>query len=302
MPHREPATLRPATLPVILATTLLVTVNAAIVNVALTSIRHDLGFTANTISWVINAYLLAYGGLLIVGGRLGDVIGRRRAMLIGLALFTAAALVGGFAGSPAVLVAARGVQGVGGALAAPAVLAMITDLYQDSARAKALSWFSVVLGVGLSFGFIAGGVILQWLDWRWVFWINVPVGIALFPLTLLFVPALRASQKHRLDVAGAVLATLTAVGVVLAVVQLANLHRPDAVFALSVAVAAVALIGLVLRLRTASEPLIPLGMFLRRSTVGALVAMTLQSGAATALLFFLSQLFAGGLGLVPIGV
>lgn len=291
-----------ATLPVILATTLLITVNTAIVNVALTSIREDLGFTAATLSWVINAYLVTYGGLLIVGGRLGDIIGRRRTMLLGLAVFSVASAVAGFAWTPESLIAARAAQGIGGALAAPAVLAIITHLHDGRARAKALGWFSVVLGAGLSLGMIAGGVVLQWLTWRWIFWLNVPVGVLLFVLTVLVVPPVRAHERHRLDLIGALLATLTTVGIVLAFVQLAGAHQFDAVVAVSLSVAILSLAGLGLRLRLAAEPLIPLALFARASAVGAFTANALQAGAMTGLVYFLSQLFSGGLGLVPLGV
>lgn len=293
---------RRALLPVILATTLLVTVNAAIVNVALTSIRDDLGFTEAALSWVINAYLLTYGGLLIVGGRLGDVIGRRRSVLLGLAVFVVGSALAGSAWDPVSLISARGLQGIGGAIAAPAVLAILTHAFEGRARAKALGWFSVVLGAGLSVGMIAGGVILQWFSWRWVFWVNVPLGVILFALTFLFVPAIRAHAKARLDVLGAALATLTTVGIVFAFVELAGSHRFDAVVTSSLAVAVVALVGLILRLRRAAEPLIPLVLFSRRSTVGAFATNALQAGAMTGLLFFLSQFFGGSLGLAPLGV
>jgi MFS family permease len=290
------------TLPVVLATTLLTTVNTAIVNVALTGIRNDLGFAAATISWVINGYLLTYGGLLIVGGRLGDVIGRRRTLLFGLTVFTIASAVAGFAWNPTSLIAARAVQGVGGALAAPAVLAIVTQLYDGRARAKALSWFSIVLGVGLSLGMIVGGAVLQWLSWRWIFWFNVPVGASLFALTLGVVPAMRAHQRHRLDLLGATLTTVSTVGIVLAFVQIAKAHTFDATVGISSAVAIVGLAGLVLRLRLAAEPLIPSALFTRASAVGAYVANALQAGAMTGVVFFLSQLFSGGLKLAPLGV
>lgn len=296
------STLPKLTLPVVLATTLLTTVNTAIVNVALTGIRDDLGFTAATVSWVINGYLLAYGGLLIVGGRLGDVIGRRRAMLLGLAVFTIASALAGLAWSPQVLIAARAVQGVGGALAAPAVLAIITQLYDGRARAKALSWFSVVLGVGLSLGMIAGGAVLQWLTWRWIFWLNVPVGAGLFALTVVVVPSMRAQKRHRLDLFGAALTTLSTVGIVLAFVQLARAHTYDATVGVSLAVAVLCLTGLAFRLHFAAEPLIPPALFSRPSAVGAYVANALQAGAMTGLVFFLSQLFSSELGLAPLGV
>lgn len=291
-----------STLPVVLATTLLVTLNTAIVNVALAGIQQDLGFTTATLSWVINGYLLSYGGFLIVGGRLGDIIGRRRTMLIGLIIFTAASAVAAFAWSPWVLVAARVVQGVGGALASPAVLATITHLLHGEARAKALGWFSVVTGAGMSIGMIAGGVIVQWLSWRWIFLLNIPAGVLLVILTAVAVPALRAEHRHRLDLVGALLATLTAVGLVLTFVQLAGARAVDTVVIVSVVVAVLAFIGLAARLRTAAEPLIPLALFERRTAIGAFAANALLGGAMTGVVFFLSELFGAQLGLEPLAI
>lgn len=298
----SPSTHSRLAIPVVLITTLLVTVNTAIVNVALTGIQHDLGFTPATLSWVINGYLLAYGGLLIVGGRLGDIIGRRRAMLIGLLVFTVASAVAAWAWTPWMLVAARVVQGVGGALASPAVLATITHLLHGEARSKALSWFSIVTGAGMSIGMIAGGVIVQWLSWRWVFLLNIPVGIALVILTATLVPAMRSEHRHRLDLVGALLTTLTTVALVFAFVQLAGTLAFTAVSAVSIALAVLAFVGLAIRLRTAAEPLIPLALFERRTTVGAFAANALLGGAMTGVVFFLSQLFGSGLSLAPITI
>ncbi|MFE7507712.1 MFS transporter [Promicromonospora sp. NPDC057488] len=291
-----------AFLPVVLATTLVVTINTAIVNVALTRIQTDLGFDAATLSWVVNAYLLTYGGLLIVGGRLSDVIGRRRTLLLGLAVFTIGSGAAALAWDPSSLVAARALQGVGGAVASPAVLAIVTHTFTGHARTKALSWFSVVLGVGFSLGMILGGVIVQWLDWRWVFWLNVPLGVALLTLTPFFVPALRSPDRHRLDLVGAALTIAGTVGVVLAFVQLAGTHRFGPAVVVSLAVSVVAIVGLVLRLRSAAEPLVPLELFARRSIVGAFLANGLAAGALTGVVFFLSQLFGTGLGLAPIAI
>lgn len=300
-PSPAPAPSR-ALLPVVLATTLVVTINTAIVNVALTRIQADLGFSAATLSWVVNAYLLTYGGLLIVGGRLGDVIGRRRTLLLGIVVFTVGSAVAGFAWDPTSLIAARALQGVGGAVAAPAVLAIVTHTYTGHARARALGWFSVVLGVGFSLGMVLGGVVVQWLDWRWVFWLNLPLGIALLAVTPVFLPAMRSTERHRLDVPGAVLTIAATVGLVLTVVQLAATHRLDGVAVASLVVAGVATVGLVLRLRAADQPLVPLELFSRRSIVGAFLANSLAAGALTGVVFFLSQLFGGDLGLAPLAI
>lgn len=287
---------------IVLFAALLTTLNTAIVNVALSGIREGLGFTASSISWVINAYLLTYGGFLIVGGRLGDVLGRRRTLLAGLVLFMAGSFGAGAAWSPSMLIAGRAVQGLGAALTAPSVLATITHLYHGDARTRALSWFSVVIGVGLSLGMVLGGVILQWLSWRWIFWLNLPVGAVLSVLVALCLPAMRSERRHRLDLVGAVLAMSTTVGVVFAFVQLAGGVDHAAQVGLSLTGAAIAFVGLRLRLRHASEPLVPLSLFTRRTAVGAIAVNGLLAAAMAGLVFFLSQLFSRQLRLGPLGV
>jgi MFS family permease len=149
---------------------------------------------------------------------------------------------------------------------------------------------------------IAGGAVLQWLSWRWIFWLNVPVGAGLFALTLGVVPAMRAHKRHRVDLLGATLTTSSTVGIVLAFVQIAKAHTFDTTVGVSSAIAILCLAGLVLRLRLAAEPLIPPALFTRGSAVGAYVANALQAGAMTGVVFFLSQLFSSGLKLAPLGV
>lgn len=291
-----------AAVPVVLLTTLLVTLNTAIVNVALSAIQGDLGFSPASASRVVNGYLLTYGGFLIVGGKLGDIIGRRRSMLLGLIVFTVAAGVAGIAWAPSVLIVARLVQGVGGALATPAVLAIITHLLHGEARGKALVWFSIVSGSGFSLGFIFGGLIDQWLSWRWIFFLDVPAGLILIVLTAVLVPAMRAEHRARLDLPGALLATMTAVGLVFAFVQLAGAHRFDAAAGASLVVAVLAFVGLAFRLRRAAEPLVPLQLFARRTAVGAFAANALLGGAGTGVTFFLSELFGIQLELAPLAI
>lgn len=288
-------------LSVVLLTALLTTLNTAIVNVALGGIRKGLGFTPSTISWVVNGYLLTYGGFLIVGGRLGDIVGRRKTLLAGLCVFTLASVVAAVASSPTMLIVGRAVQGLGAALAAPSVLAIITHLFHGPARTRALSWFSVVIGAGLSLGMVLGGVILQWLNWRWIFGLNVPAGAVLFVLTARYVPAMRAPMRHQLDVAGALLAMFTTVGVVYSFVAMASGRDSATVAIFSLIAAALAFTGLVFRLRYAAQPLVPLTLFARRTAVGAFVVNALHAAAMSGLVFFLSQIFSFRLGLSPIG-
>ena len=164
---------------VLCAGMLMVILDQTIVNVALPAIQEDLGFSAAGLAWVVNAYLIAFGGLLLLAGRLGDLIGRRTIFLAGLAVFTVASLLCGLAGSPEMLIAARFVQGVGGALSSAVILGMIVTMFpQPGEQAKAIGIFSFVASAGASIGLLAGGVLTQALDWHWIFFVNVPIGLA----------------------------------------------------------------------------------------------------------------------------
>jgi MFS family permease len=165
-----------------------------------------------------------------------------------------------------------------------------------------MSWFSVVIGAGLSLGMVLGGVILQWLTWRWIFWLNVPAGAALVVLTALYVPAMHAQKRHRLDVSGALLAMLTTAGIVFAFGEVAGGSDNASAAILSLIAAVLAFTALTFRLRHATEPLVPLTLFARRTAVGAFAVNALQAAAMSGLVFFLSQLFSLQLGLSPLGV
>ena len=167
---------------------LMIILDATVVNIALPHIQHGLHFSATSLSWVLNGYTLTFGGLLLLGGRAGDILGRRRMFLVGIALFTLASLAGGLAPTAGVLLAARAVQGVGGALASPAVLALVVSAFPEGReRTKALGIYTGVVMGGSSLGLVLGGVITQWLDWRWVLFINIPIGIAVLIATPRFV-------------------------------------------------------------------------------------------------------------------
>src|SRR5215475_1900564 len=194
---------RNITLAVVLCAQLMIVLDMTVVNVALPSMATGLHLSATSLSWVLNAYTLTFGGLLLLGGRAGDILGRRPAFMGGLSLFTLASLAGGLATSPGILLAARAVQGVGGAIATPAVLATIIASFPEGReRIRALGAFTAVAMGGASLGLVLGGMITQWASWRWVFFINVPVGAVVIALT----PRLLA-RSHRLaaklDVAGA---------------------------------------------------------------------------------------------------
>src|SRR6266498_2323732 len=201
--------------------TLMIVLDTTIVNVALPSIRADLGFSQTSLAWVVNAYMLTFGGFLLLGGRLGDLFGHRRLFLFGITLLTLASLACGLAGSQGMLVGARAVQGLGGAVASAVALSQMMNLFTEPAeRAKAMGVFGFVAAGGGSIGVLLGGVLTDVLNWHWIFLVNLPIGVLVYVLTLRLLPAARvASASGRLDVAGAV--TITA-SLMLAVYAIVN--------------------------------------------------------------------------------
>jgi len=187
----------------------MVVLDVSIVNVALPAIQHSLHFRAVDLQWVVTAYALTFGGLLLLGGRLADLFGRRRIFLVGLGLFTAASLLGGFATNQATLIAARSLQGVGAAILSPATLTILTVTFTDQrARAKAFGVWSAVAAGGGAAGALFGGLLTQYLSWRWILFVNVPIGIALFAVARLRLHESRdEGTRRRLDVVGAVTIT-----------------------------------------------------------------------------------------------
>ena len=200
---------------------LMIVLDSTIVNVALPSIRDDLGFTETSLAWVVNAYLLTFGGFLLLGGRLGDLFGQRRLFLLGIALFTAASIACGVSTTQGLLVGARAVQGLGGAVVSAVALSLIMGLFSEPAeRAKAMGVFGFCMAGGGSVGVLLGGVLTDTLSWHWIFWVNVPVGVAVTILTLRLLPASSGrAGAGRLDVAGAVTVTLALMLAVYAIVN-----------------------------------------------------------------------------------
>src|SRR5262245_25868829 len=200
---------------------LMIVLDVTIVGVALPSIREDLGFSETSLAWVVNAYLLTFGGFLLLGGRLGDLFGHRRLFVAGVGLFTLASLACGVATSQAMLIAARSVQGLGGAVVSAVALSLIVMLFTEPAeRAKAMGVFGFVAAGGGSIGVLLGGVLTDLLSWHWIFLVNVPIGIAVVALSLAVLPAARIrTAAQRLDVAGAVTVTASLMLAVYAIVN-----------------------------------------------------------------------------------
>src|SRR3954451_14196499 len=262
---------------------LMIVLDATVVNVALPSIQNDLGFSQSGLAWVVNAYMIAFGGLLLLAGRLGDLISRRKVFLAGLAVFTGASLVCGLAQSEAVLVGARFVQGVGGALTSAVILGMIVTMFpKPREQAKAIGVYAFVASAGGSVGLIAGGVLTQALDWHWIFFINLPIGVA----TAIMARRLLEADEGigfggGADVLGAVLVTSSLMLGVDAIVE-----KEIVVGAASL----VLLAGFVAREATAANPLMPFRLLRSRAVAGANVIQVL-SVAGMFGIFFLGALY-----------
>jgi EmrB/QacA subfamily drug resistance transporter len=270
---------------------LMIVLDTTIVNVALPSIREDLGFTETSLAWVVNAYLLTFGGFLLLGGRLGDLYGHRRLFVAGIALFTGASLACGLATTQEALVAARAVQGLGGAVVAAVALSLIMTLFTEPAeRAKAMGVIGFVAAGGGSVGVLLGGVLTDVLDWHWIFLVNVPIGVAVIVFSFMLLPAGRAAAGTRLDIAGAV--TVTA-SLMLAVYAIVNGNEVGWTSAQTVGLlassAALAVVFLAIESNVRS-PLVPLGLFRLRNVATANAVGVLWAAAMFAW-FFLSALY-----------
>ena len=281
----------------------MIVLDGTIVNVALPSIRDDLGFSETSLAWVVNAYLLTFGGFLLLGGRLGDLFGQRRMFLIGIALFTLASLACGVANSQEFLIAARAVQGVGGALVSAVALSLTMMLFTEPAdRAKAMGIFGFVLSGGGTAGVLLGGVLTDLLDWHWIFLVNLPVGVAVFLLSLRLLPAVPGSAQGRLDVAGAVTVTSSLILAVYAIVN-GNETGWNSAETLGLLATSIALgvIFLVIESRI-SVPLMPLGIFRLRNVWSANVVGVLMAAGMFAWFFFSALYLQRILGYSPLEV
>jgi EmrB/QacA subfamily drug resistance transporter len=271
---------------------LMIVLDVTIVGVALPSIREDLGFTEASLAWVVNAYLLTFGGFLLLGGRLGDLFGHRRLFVIGIGLFTAASLACGFATSQAALVGARAVQGVGGAIVSAVALSLIVTLFVAPAeRAKAMGVFGFVASGGGTIGVLLGGILTDALSWHWIFLVNVPIGIAVLGLSLLVLPSARMPvEVARLDVAGAVTVTASLMIAVYAIVNGNEVGWTTARTIGLLAVSAVLLAVFVAIEARVRAPLVPLGLFRLRNVAISNIVGVLWAAAMFAW-FFLSALY-----------
>jgi EmrB/QacA subfamily drug resistance transporter len=283
-------------LAIILGCYLMVVLDASVVITALPDIRLDLGFSPAGLSWVQNIYALAFGGLLLLGARMGDLLGRRQVFIGGITLFTVASMLGGLAQSETWLLAARALQGVGAAIAAPSTLALLTISFPEgSERTRAIALYSAVASAGASIGLVLGGMLTSWISWRWSLFINVPIGIVLVSLAPRYLPE---TERHtgKFDLAGAATSTLGMSALVYGLVRAAETSWGDAVALGSFAAAALMLAAFVAIERRASQPITPLRLFASRERVGAYAARLLMVGAMFGMFFYLTQFLQGAEG------
>jgi EmrB/QacA subfamily drug resistance transporter len=290
-PSQTPDPQRWAALVVLAAAQFMVVLDASIVNVALPSIGKDLHFTEGSLQWVVNAYTLAFGGFLMLGGRAADLFGRRRVFVFGLGLFSLASLAGGFATTEGWLIVARGVQGLGAAIVSPAALSIVTTTFTEGAeRNKALGIWGALAGAGGAVGVLLGGVLTSGLGWEWVLFVNVPIGAAAALIAPRFVRESRGHERTSMDIAGAVSITAGLVVLVYALVD-ANSARWGSFQTIGLLALAVGLLVsfVVIELRTA-HPIMPLGIFRNRNVASA-DAVALLIGASLFSMFFFISLY-----------
>jgi EmrB/QacA subfamily drug resistance transporter len=280
----------------------MVILDATIVNVALPSIQKDLNLSEGNLQWIVNAYTLVFGGFLLLGGRAGDLIGRKRIFLVGLVIFTTASLLDGLASSEGMLIGARALQGLGAALVSPAALSIISTTFAEGReRARALGvWAAIAIG-GSAVGLVLGGFLVQYLSWQWIFFVNVPVGIAAFVLSLRLIPESRDEHAHgSYDIAGAVTVTGGLMALVYAIVgaNSAGWGSPKTIgfFVLAAALLA-SFVAIELR---AKAPLVRLSIFRIRSLLTANLTMFLAASAIFAMFFFNTLYLQRVLGYEPL--
>ncbi|WP_328371545.1 MFS transporter [Streptomyces sp. NBC_00445] len=273
---------------VIASCQLMVVLDITIVNIALPEIQRDLDFSTTSLSWVVNAYTLTFGGLLLLGGRAGDILGRRRVFIFGVLLFVLASLLGGLSQNAGQLLAARALQGVGGAIASPTSLALISTTFREGpARNRAFGVFAAVSAGGGAIGLLAGGMLVEWLNWRWVLFVNVPIGL----LIVLATPRwIRESERHpgHFDVTGALTSTVGMVLLVYGFIRAAQDGWRDPLTLASFGAAVVILLLFILVERRSKQPITPLHMFADRNRAGTYGMMLSLAAAIFGMFFFLT--------------
>jgi EmrB/QacA subfamily drug resistance transporter len=283
-------------LTVIVTCYMMVGIDATIVNIALPHIQAALHFSSTSLAWVLNAYLLAFGGLLLCGGRAGDILGRRRVLIAGTLLFTVASLAGGLAVNAGMLVAARAFQGVGAALAAPGTMALIaTNFPGDHARHRALGIYSLVAGTGASLGLVLGGLLTQYASWRWVQFVNVPIGLAVVGLAPL---CIREPERHpgRIDVLGTITGSAAILSLVYGFIRASTNGWGDSETIASFAAAVVLFAAFVVAENRSAAPMVPFRLFAVRNRTAAYLDLLVTTATILGVFYFISQFLQEVLG------
>jgi EmrB/QacA subfamily drug resistance transporter len=285
--RRQPR--RGLVLGIILAVQLMVVLDATIVNIALPAIAGALHFSPANLSWVITAYTLAFGGFLLLGARAGDLLGRKRVFIAGIALFTAASFLGGIAPWSGWLLAARALQGIGGALAAPSALALLMTMFQDGQeRVRAIGWYTAVSIGGGAIGLILGGLLTQWASWRWVLFVNVPIGLIVIALSRRLLTETPSRNGH-FDVRGALTSTIGVTALAYGFVRAATSGWGDMITVIAFVTGLALLAAFVLLERRAPEPITPLRLFADRSRSASYIARLFLTAGMFGMFFFLTQ-------------
>jgi EmrB/QacA subfamily drug resistance transporter len=289
-------------LAVIASAQLMVVLDATIVNIALPHMQRALHFSNTNLAWVLNSYTLVFGGLLLLGGRAGDLFGRRRMFMAGVLIFALASLAGGFAWDQGWLLAMRALQGVGGAIASPTALALVTTTFEEGpARNRAFGVYAAVSGAGAAIGLILGGVLTEWLSWRWVFFVNAPIGIALAAATPLVLTESSRARIGRLALTDALTSTLGMGALVYGFIHAASTQSWTGATTIgSFVLAALLLTVFVVMQARSAQPLMPLRLFHNPTRVGAYTVMLIVGAAVFAMFFFLTQYVQKVMGFSPI--
>jgi EmrB/QacA subfamily drug resistance transporter len=277
----------------------MVVLDNLVVNVALPSIHRELGASIQSLEWTVNAYVLSYAVLLLTGAALGDRLGRKRMFIAGISLFTASSALAALAPSIGILIAARAAQGVGAAIATPLTLTLLADAFPPAQRGLALGVWSGISGVAVALGPLVGGAVIQLSSWHWIFWINVPIGIALVPLA-----AARLTESHgperRFDMRGLLLASTGLFGIVYGLVRSQSLGWSSAEVVIALAAGAALVIAFVVQELRTEEPMLPMSFFAKRSfAVTNVVSLAMYFGMFGSI-FFLSQFLQNVLGNSPL--
>ncbi|MEO5950491.1 MAG: DHA2 family efflux MFS transporter permease subunit [Candidatus Saccharimonadales bacterium] len=277
-------------LAILAAAQFMVVLDATIVNVALPAVEKALGFTGQAqLQWIITAYALAFGGFLLLGGRLADLFGRRRIFMIGVTVFAVASLLAGLAQSPEMIIAFRALQGLGGALLSPAALSLVLTIFKEGPeRNRALGVWSMVAAGGGAVGLLLGGVLTQYVDWRWIFFINVPVAAFVIFMAMRYVPKSLPTTRERVDVTGAVTITASLASIVFALAKVPSDGWGSSIVLGTFALSAVLMVVFIINELRVKNPLITLSIFKKRNVTGGTIIQTLMPAALFGMFFFLS--------------